>query len=100
MNPDVTFEPTGAGRFRVQGALCFDTAGRALETSLGLFADEKHIELDLQGVETTDSAGLALMVEWAAWARREHRKLVLRHLPAQALALARISEVDKLLPTG
>ena len=100
MHPEVTFEPVGTGRFRVQGPLCFDTAGKALETSLALFEDEKHIELDLGGVETTDSAGLALLVEWAAWAHREHRKLVLHHLPAQALALAHISEVDKLLPAG
>ena len=98
MTSEVAFEPAGAGRFRVLGPLCFDTAGKALETSVALFGDEKRIELDLAGVEATDSAGLALLVEWAAWARREHRKLVLHHLPAQAMALARISEVDKLLP--
>ncbi|HEU5398430.1 MAG TPA: STAS domain-containing protein [Gammaproteobacteria bacterium] len=100
MTAEVTFEPAGAGCFRVQGPLSFDTAGKALDASLALFGDAKHIELDLQEVEATDSAGLALLVEWAAWAHREHRKLVLRHLPAQAMALARISEVDKLLPTG
>lgn len=100
MTAEVVFEPAGAGRFRVQGPLSFDTAGKALDGSLALFADEKHIELDLGGVETTDSAGLALLVEWAAWAHREHRKLVLHQLPAQAQALAHISEVDTLLPTG
>jgi len=100
MTAEVSFEPAGAGRFRVQGPLCFDTAGKALDASLALFGDEKHIELDLGGVETTDSAGLALLVEWVAWSHREHRKLVLRHLPSQALALARISEVDRLLPAG
>lgn len=97
---ELTIESAGAGRFRVHGALSFDTAGRVLETSLVAFADEKRIELDLEGVAATDSAGLALLVEWVAWAHREHRKLILRHVPNQAMALARISEVDKLLPAG
>jgi len=95
---EVTFEPAGPGRYRVSGPLQFDTVGAALEQSHALFGEQHEIELDLQGVETTDSAGLALLVEWAGWAHREKRSLKFRHLPAQALALARISEVDKLLP--
>jgi len=98
--PTVTFEPAGPGRYRVIGALQFDTVAEALETSRELFSGHKQLELDLQGVETTDSAGLALLVEWVGEAQRENRSVRFRNLPAQALALARISEVDKLLPIG
>jgi phospholipid transport system transporter-binding protein len=97
---ELVFEPVGEGHFRVRGSLSFDTADKALQTSLALFAEQQHIELDLQGVVSTDSAGLALLVEWVGWAHRERRKLVLHHVPAQAMALARISEVDKLLPAS
>lgn len=97
--PAVNIEAAGPGRYRLSGPLHFDTVVDALEASRGLFGEPGDIEFDLQGVESTDSAGLALLVEWAGWAHREHRKLVFRHLPPQALALARISEVDKLLPT-
>lgn len=97
---EVTIEDSGNGRFRVSGSLTFDTVGKALETSKELFAHHKRIELDLHGVDSTDSAGLALLVEWAGWAHREHREIAFRHMPAQAHALARISEVDKLLPTS
>lgn len=98
--PAVEFETLEPGRFRLAGPLHFDTVEQALQASRELFAEHKHIELDLQKVPSTDSAGLALLVEWAGWARREKRRIVFRHLPAQALALARISEVDKLLPTA
>ena len=98
--PTVAFEAAGPGRYRVTGPLHFDTVAEALEASRDLFGEHKEVELDLKGVESTDSAGLALLVEWAGQAQREGRHLVFRHLPAQALALARISEVDKLLPVG
>jgi len=94
------FEDAGKGRFVLSGVLGFDTVTEALDEGLALFGEHKRIELDLAGVETTDSAGLALLVEWAGWARREKRKLSFKHVPKQALALARISEVDKILPLG
>jgi len=94
------FEDAGKGRFRLSGVLGFDTVAEALAEGQALFGEHKRIELDLAGVETTDSAGLALLVEWAGWARREKRKLSFKNVPKQALALARISEVDKILPLG
>lgn len=94
------FEDAGNGRFRLSGVLGFGTVSEALHKSLHMFAEHKRIEVDLAGVEGTDSAGLALLVEWTGWARREKRKLSFRHVPKQALELARISEVDKLLPIG
>lgn len=97
---EILIEDAGNGRFRVSGPLSFATVGKALVTGQELFAHHKHIELDLHGVEGTDSAGLALLVEWAGWAHRERREILFRHLPAQAHALARISEVDKLLPSS
>ena len=96
----VSFEALKGGRFRVTGSLAIDTVSEAMDKGCELFDDHTRIELDLKEVESTDSAGLALLVEWAAWAHREKRNLVYRHLPEQALALARISEVDKLLPTA
>ena len=95
---EVVFESNGKGHFSVSGSLTFTTVGKALVQSRELFAEYKRVELDLKGVDGTDSAGLALLVEWVGWAHREKRTLMFHHLPAQAHALARISEVDKLLP--
>lgn len=94
----VVFETVSPGHFRVKGRLQFDTVGAALTAGEELFKDHRDIELDLSGVEATDSAGLALLVELAGWARRDGRALAYRHVPKQVLALAHISEVDKLIP--
>lgn len=93
-----SFEDLGNGRFRLSGHLGFESATRALSESHKLFADHKKIQLDLSGVGSADSAGLALLVEWTGWARREKRKLSLTNVPDQAIALAKISEVDEILP--
>jgi phospholipid transport system transporter-binding protein len=94
----LSIETTAPGRFRLTGELVFATVSGALEQSQALFAEHGSVDIDLAQVTTTDSAGLALLVEWAAWARREQCRLRLRNLPKQAEALARISEVDKILP--
>ena len=97
---EVTFESIADGHFKVAGPLTFKTAGKALQAGCALFDEHKHIELDLHGVQATDSAGLALLVEWAGWAHREKRTILFHHLPKQAQALAHISEVEKLLPSS
>lgn len=92
------FEDLGTGRFKLSGHMGFENAAHALTESQKLFADHKKIQLDLSGVDSADSAGLALLVEWTGWAKREKRKLSLNHVPKQVVALAKISEVDEILP--
>lgn len=94
----VEFQSEGNGAFRVQGRMNFESCPAALDDSMHLFADLPRIELDFSGVTQVDSAGLALLVEWVGWAKRRHRDLEFRHVPAQVLALARISDVESMLP--
>jgi len=95
---DVELEVLGPGRFRVKGPLTFSTVTHVLAAGEKLFAEHDHLDLDLSGVDSTDSAGLALLVEWVGWAHREKRHLKFHHVPKQVIALAHISEVDALLP--
>lgn len=95
---EVEFADLGGGRFRVCGRLSFETAHQALEASRPLFADHDQLDLDLQGVEAADSAGLALLIEWVSWAHRQHKGLSYRNLPDQLWAVARLGEVESLLP--
>jgi phospholipid transport system transporter-binding protein len=91
-------EPT-AGRIVVTGELTFATARDARQ--LGLMVLEgtsaERIVIDCSGVTRADSAGLAVLLDWLAWARRKSRVLNLEGLPESLLAIARISEVDGLL---
>ena len=55
------------------------------------------IEVDLANVQRADSGGLALLVDWLAWARRAHRALRYASLPPAVRSLARLSDVEALL---
>ena len=62
--------------------------------------DKPGIELsiDLKGVTRSDSAGLALLVEWMQHAQQRQCHLRFAHLPQQLLDIARVSGLDSILP--
>ena len=96
------FAAAGAARFAVRGAMTFATAARLHAAGLAAFRQsaDASLELDCSGVLNADSAGLAVLVDWLAWAHQSGRTLHLRNLPAKLLAIARISELDTLLDPG
>jgi phospholipid transport system transporter-binding protein len=95
----VKVETVSPDRFSVSGGLTFATARRALEAGEKHFAetDAKSIAVDCKDVTASDSAGLAVLLDWVAQARRAGRTIHFEHLPEQILAVAAISEVEDLL---
>lgn len=91
-------EPT-PGRIAVSGELTFATARQARELGTRVLeaSGAAQIVIDCAGVGRGDSAGLAVLLDWLAWARRKSRPARLENLPASLLAIAKISEVDGLL---
>ena len=63
-----------------------------------LSRSQGEVCFDLQAVSRSDSAGLALLVEWMQFARQRDRKLSFRNLPDQLRDIARVSGLDALLP--
>jgi phospholipid transport system transporter-binding protein len=98
----VEFVETSGNHFAVRGALTFATAPAASGAGLRSLSASAAgpIEIDLVGVEAADSAGLAVLLYWLAWARRNDRKLTFKGVPASIEALARISDVQELLANG
>ena len=90
-------ESLGAGRFRVSGVLDASTARDVLEQSEARFEQFKDLDVDLGGVGESDSAGLALLIEWLRLARQSQKAIRFANVPAQIEALARISEVEDLI---
>jgi phospholipid transport system transporter-binding protein len=91
----------GDGQYALSGELSFDTVNRLLERSRVIFDGAKEICVDLANVTHSDSAGLALLIEWLRLAKQGDKKLKYRSLPAQLKALASISDVEELLaPVG
>jgi phospholipid transport system transporter-binding protein len=87
------------GRIVVRGELTFATARDARQAGTLVLAGSRapQLVIDCAGVGRADSAGLAVLLDWLAWARRASKPVKLENLPASLVAIARISEVDELL---
>lgn len=85
------------GTLALQGPLNFDTVRAVLAQTTSALASAVHPCIDLSGITRTDSAGLALLVEWVKCARTKQQPLVLRGVPSQLTALAAACGVTPLL---
>jgi phospholipid transport system transporter-binding protein len=97
---DFTLEDRGDGCFAVSGEMTFDTAERILKASEDPFEEHSQLEIDLSGVTVSDSAGLALLLEWVTWANHTVREIRFSGMPERIMAIAKTTEVDKLLTRG
>ena len=78
----------------LSGALTFETVADIYKTSTVWFEGTGDLTLDLAQVTTTDSAGLALLVEWLRRARDGKRSLRFTNIPAQVQTLMRINNLQ------
>lgn len=97
---DFELSDLGEGRFALKGEMSFVTAERILAASEEPFEQHTRIEVDLSGVQKTDSAGLALLLEWITWANHTVREIRFIEMPERVLAIAKTTEVDQLLQRG
>lgn len=97
---EFSLEDLGDGKFAVSGRMAFDTCGQILRESEDLFEQHTLLEVDLSGVTHTDSAGLALLLEWITWANHTVREIRFKGMPEKILAIAKTTEVDSLLKRG
>lgn len=88
----------GEGRYRVDGDLVFATVSKVLSWPDSLPADSGALVVDLQGVEHADSAGLALILEWADLAASRHKGMRFANLPESLVRIAELTNLDSLLP--
>lgn len=86
-----------AGRYRLVGELSFETVPGLMGAGEQLFQAAGEVLLDLSQLERSDSAGLALLVNWLGQARQRQCQLRFQQIPEQLLRLARVSAVDQLL---
>jgi len=83
---------------RISGELSFFTANDILP-EMGLMLESvTSIDINLAEVTRSDSAGLALLIEWMRVAERNNKKIVFHSIPEQMLAIASASGLDELLP--
>jgi phospholipid transport system transporter-binding protein len=91
---------TTPGRLEARGAMSYESAALALRTGLELIPHGGSCTVDLSKVTEADSAGLAVLVEWLATARKRQTAIRYEGIPCQILAVARISDLEELLTEG
>ena len=83
------------GYFTVEGNLTFASIDKQTLQSFKFLKGIDRICIDLAKVETTDSAGLALMIEWIRHSRMIRAQLSFKNIPGQLMALAKLSGFDE-----
>ncbi len=97
--PLITLEQSSPGQFLLQGEINMNTVPELLTTSQTLFANlQGDVSVDLAAVSRSDSAGLALLLAWMRLAQTNNFTLHFRNLPEQMRQIARVSELEELLP--
>ena len=97
MSTTPTIERVDAGRVRIGGRLGFHEAAAVAGRWREFVAAGGGVELDLAGLQEVDSATLAVLLDWAAQARRTGARLKLTGVPAGLVALAHLSDTEELL---
>lgn len=91
------FESRGSGDFLLRRDLTFETVNEILTESLPLFDGQTSISIDFEEVGESDSAGLALLIEWVSWAGLNDCDIRFENVPQQLKTMAEISEVSGLI---
>jgi phospholipid transport system transporter-binding protein len=97
---EASFEVLDGGRSRVTGSLHFTTVSTLLPEGVDAIDGGRAGVIDLAGVASSDSSGLALLIEWLSVAKAAGRSLRYENIPSQLQQLARLSEVEELLVPG
>jgi len=95
---EATIQRDATGRLRVSGVMSLHTVPQLWRASEELIRDAERVEIDLRGVLRSDSAGLALLVQWMRQARHAGKEVRFLNIPRQMLAIARVSSLDRILP--
>jgi phospholipid transport system transporter-binding protein len=90
-------EETGHGSWLLVGDLSFTTVP-ALRGKLDIkSADRPRLSIDLAGVTRSDSAGLALLIEWLRESERLGKTITFMNMPAQMQSIARVCGLNGIL---
>lgn len=81
----------------VTGKLDFTSVMPIWTQSLPLLAKRQNLIFDLSNVTASNSAGLALLLEWVKYAKRENKTIEFLHIPQYVIALAGAANMRMLI---
>ena len=89
------------GRLIVSGDLNFLTVPIVWEHSLPLLSTSQELNFDLEKITFSNSAALALLIEWIKYAKKNQKKIQFHHIPPQLTSIINAAGVSlKILLTN
>lgn len=89
----------GNGQFAIAGELSKLTVPAVWRDANALLqAETQNLVFDLKQVTHTDSAGLALLLEWMTLAGKKDLQIHFRNLPTQLWDIAKVSDLEEIIP--
>ena len=95
-------EVNADGSFAIIGELNHQSVPSVLKTSSNMFfsnntSNNNNLSIDLKQVSRSDSAGVALLIEWMRQAKKNNKAIRFNNIPEQMHEIAEGSGVDELL---
>lgn len=87
----------GANTVRISGDLTFETVPDAIDAVADRLSATRALTVDLAGVGRSDSAAVALLIEWYRLARRDGGSIRFVNMPSRMHEIARVSGVESVL---
>ncbi len=98
MSVPAIIEAQADGVLHVSGELTFSSVSALLAKSSGYFESQDELRVDLGTVSHSDSAGVALLVEWMRMAKHQGVQLSFSNIPEQMWAIIEVSDLGQRLP--
>ena len=83
--------------FFIQGDLDFFNVMSVYEKSLPRVMASPLLQFDFSQLKSSDSSGLALIIEWIKLARQHNKKIHFLHLSKELMSIANAAGLDKLI---
>jgi phospholipid transport system transporter-binding protein len=90
--------PSEGKTLNLTGDLVIGSVASLLKQANSLFSEHRQVTIDFKEVPRVDSAGLALLLEWVEWARDNDARIQFRNVPDALIRIARLSNVEEMLP--
>lgn len=83
--------------FFVAGDIDFSNVMSLRQKSLAQFNHQSELAFDFSQVKSSDSSGLALVIEWIKLSKDSNKKIKLMHIPEDLMLIAKASDLDSLI---
>lgn len=82
----------------VEGSLTHNTVMSALEQSKPLLPENGKLQVDLSNTGSSDSSGLAFLIELMRDCAIKKCKISFHHLPKEMIELSKVSGLENIIP--